>query len=218
MQLIVVQGEGYAGSVSVPSGFTVGVQLSSEGCSLEGAWTLLRPIDESERAFLATVGLLPEDALSYAINIPTQEEVLNTLAAINAGSVGAATGTGALNCSRFRPTSPLGGMPNGQAPFFWDGVQGATSYRVNIYNDVGERVTSIEGPGNNTTMTINTTVGAIGGGTNFAWEVEALLNGAVACTTARVNVVRDATAQFVGEGGGAGAGLTPTVCTWQGCS
>jgi hypothetical protein len=79
-------------------------------------------------------------------------------------------------------------------------------------------VTSLETPASNTTLAVNTGSAAIGGGSNFSWDVQALLNGGVACTTARASVVRDATSQFVSGGGDQQAQITPTVCTWQGCS
>ncbi len=219
MRLIVVEGSAFAGGVSIPAGFTVDVQLNAEGTGLDGVWSNLRPINDAERAALTPVDDIPQDVLFETVEVPSQEEVLNTLAALNgASSVGAATGSGALNCARFRPTSPLGGMPNGNATFFWDGVQGATSYRLNLYNEGGSRVTSLETGSTNTTLSVNTTPAAIGGGSNFSWDVEALLNGQSACTTARASVVRDATSQFVSGGGGDDTQITPTVCTWQGCS
>jgi hypothetical protein len=97
-------------------------------------------------------------------------------------------------------------------------VQGATSYRFTLYNEAGQQVTSIETSANSTTLSVNTSPAAIGGGSNFSWDVQALLNGQVACTTARASVVRDSTSQFVSGGDGQQAQITPTVCTWQGCS
>jgi hypothetical protein len=216
MHLYALNGNAYTGGLSIPPGFTADVQLNSDGTGLDGLWSNLRPANEGERSALSQTSVVPEAVLLAPISFPSQEDVLNTLAAINgAASVGGATGNGSLNCSRFRPTSPLGGMPNGDAAaFFWDGVQGATTYRINLYNDAGAQVTSLETSSSNTTISINTTSAAIGGGSNFSWEVIALLNGQSACTTARASVVRDATAQFVSGGGGDGAQVTPTPCQW----
>ncbi len=219
MHLYALNGNAYTGGISIPPGFTADVQLNGDGTGLEGLWSNLRPANDGERSALSQTNVVPDAVLLGPIEFPSQEEVLNTLAAINgAASVGGATGNGSLNCARFRPTSPLGGMPNGDAAFFWDGVQGASSYRVNIYNDGGAQVVSLETSSSNTTISINTSAAAIGGGSNFSWEVVALLNGQSACTTARASVVRDATSQFVSGGGGDGAQVTPTPCGWQGCS
>ncbi|MFN8376196.1 MAG: SH3 domain-containing protein, partial [Anaerolineae bacterium] len=164
MHLYALNGNAYTGGVSIPPGFTADVQLNSDGTGLDGLWSHLRPTNENERASLTATNVVPEAVLLNPIVFPSQEEVLNTLAAINgAASVGAATSNGTLNCARFRPTSPLGGMPNGNAAFFWDGVQGATSYRINLYNDAGARVSSLETSSTNTTLSVNTTAAAIGG-------------------------------------------------------
>lgn len=219
MRLFVLQGGGFSGGVTVPAGFTVDVNLNGDGTGLDGLWSNLRPINDIERLYLGAMGGIPQDVLFNEIVVPSQEEVLTTLAALNgSASVGGATGNGALNCARFRPTSPLGGMPQGNATFFWDGVADATSYRLNIYNDAGAQVTSLETGSANTNLAVNTSTAAIGGGSNFSWEVIALLNGQSACTTARASVVRDATAQFVSDGGGDSTQATPTACSWQGCS
>lgn len=219
MRLFVLQGNAFSGGVSVPAGFTMDVVLSDELCGLAGLWSNLRPMNEQERALVGSLPNVPREALLFNISVPTQDEVLQTLAAINGSSIGAATGNGTLNCARFRPTSPLGGMPNGTATFFWDGVAGATSYRINIYNDAGQLVGAVDTGSTNTTANVATGTGNIGGGSSFTWEVQALLNGQVACTTARAQVVRDATSQLVSGGttGGSGPQPTATPCGWQGC-
>jgi hypothetical protein len=86
---------------------------------------------------------------------------------------------------------------------------------LTIFNDTGTAVFTLDVSSNSTTLSTNTTPPVLGNGTRFSWQVQALVNGEVACTTASVSVVRDANAQNVGQGGGPAA--TPTACGWQGC-
>jgi hypothetical protein len=222
LQLIVLDGGASSNSLSVPEGFTMFIQLDNEGMAT-GGWTGLRPISPEERGLLLALQNMPQAGWYSPIQIPTEGEIAQTLASLNSASVGQSVegpASGQANCGTLRPTSPLGTMGNrGDQPFYWDGAAGATTYRLSIFNDAGGEVSSVEISSNSTTAITNTTSGAIGNGTNFSWQVQALVNGAVACTSGRVNVVRDATAQNVSGGGGGGGGgapaATPTACTWS---
>jgi LysM repeat protein len=100
-----------------------------------------------------------------------------------------------VNCSTFRATSPLDGLSYGQVTFYWDGVAGATGYRVNIFNldeKGGALVGSFNSQGTATSLVADVTIESIGYGFSFAWEVQALFNGQVACTSLRYNVPRQA--------------------------
>jgi hypothetical protein len=220
MQLIVLEGGATSNNLSVPAGFTMFIQLDNEGMAT-GGWTGLRPISGEERALLSALQTMPQDGWYTSIEIPTDEEVGQTLASLNSASVGqtiSGPAAGQANCANFRPTSPLGTMGNGSnQAFYWDGAPGATTYRVTIFNDAGNSVFSLDISSNSTTLITNTTAAVIGGGSAFSWQVQALVNGEVACTTARVAVQRDAVAQNVGDGGGQPA-ATPTKCGWDGCN
>jgi LysM repeat protein len=94
-----------------------------------------------------------------------------------------------VNCFGFRPTSPLDGMSNSNTAFYWDGAPGAQSYRVNIYNldRMGGAIAAVyvtNGPF--TRLTGDTSVGAIGEGFRFAWNVQAVVDGRAVCATAPV--------------------------------
>ncbi len=108
------------------------------------------------------------------------------------GVGGASTGpaAGQANCSNFKPTSPLGGLPFGQTTFYWDGAPGATSYIVNLYDETGALKASFETAAPNTNLVGDTS--GLGGGFSFSWEVVALVNGQVACTSANVTMFREA--------------------------
>jgi hypothetical protein len=217
MQLIVLDGGASTNNLSVPAGFTMYIQLNNDN-QVTGGWTGLRPISPSERAMLMALESVPQDGWFTRLEIPTEEEVAQTLASLNSASVGQTIegpASGQANCGNFRPTSPLGTMGNRpDQAFYWDGASGATGYRLRIFNDAGAQVFSLDVSSNSTTLVTNTTAAAIGAGSSFSWDVQALVNGEVACTTGRVTVQRDATASGVNSGGG-GSGATPTACTWS---
>lgn len=93
-----------------------------------------------------------------------------------------------VDCTPFRATSPLDGLPYGQATFFWNPAPGATGYRINISGESGAK--SLSAPGSATSLTVDVTIENIGYGFNFTWNVDALLNGQVVCSTPRVTIPR----------------------------
>jgi len=218
MQFIVLSGGGNAGGVSVPAGFTLNIPLSDDGRSGAGGASGLRPINDDERTFLTPIADgISADLLYTALTIPTQEQINEVLAGLNASAgaqVVSGPASGAADCGRFKPTSPLSGMVLGVTPFYWDAAPGATAYRINVFAGDGSQVASIDTGATSTTFQIDTNT--FGGGSNFSWSVDALVNGQVACSSGRVNVVRDAFPQFV-SGGDGGGQAAPTACSWQGC-
>lgn len=219
MQVIVLSGAAYIGNLSIPAGFTVSAPLSPDGKSLAGAWENLQPLNSAQLEQLQFLGALPVDGvLHYAISIPTQQQIQQTLASLSGGGGTARTGPAAanVNCSRFRPTSPLGGMQFGPTTFFWDAAPGATNYRLNVYGPSGQLLDSFTTTSTNPALSIDTSIGSIGSasGSSFSWNVEALFNGQLACASSSVSVVRDAFPVVVGGGGGALP--TPTPPEWSG--
>ena len=88
-----------------------------------------------------------------------------------------------------KSASPLGGLPYGQVTFYWNAAPGATSYRVNLYN--GDSVmTSINS--NGATTNAQGDASGLGDGSSFGWNVQALVNGEVACTSGKVTMFREA--------------------------
>lgn len=217
MQLITLAGGASVGGVSVPGGFTLQIPLDSTGRTTAGSVTGLRPINGQERGHLTTVtNSVPAEVLYQPLSLPTTEQVAALLAQINAGAVGQASAgpaSGQADCARFKPTSPLGSLALGQTPFYWDGAPGATAYRLNIYSADGGLRSSFEVSATSTTLTVDTAAG-IGDGSEFAWNVQALVNGQIACTSGLVRLPRDAFGQPV-SGGGGSPGATPTACTWN---
>ena len=220
LHIIVLDGGANMGGISIPAGFTLSVPLAPDGHGVASPPTGLRPITDGERGLLTlAAGDISKNLLYTPLTVPTAEEVSATLVQINSAAAGAGQTTtgpasGKADCSRFKPTSPLGSLVNGSTPFYWDGAPGATTYRINVYSADGSLRSSNEINSNTTTLTVDT-AGGIGDGTNFAWNVEALVDGQVACTTARVSLPRDAFPQFAGNTNSGGA--KPTACPWSSC-
>jgi LysM repeat protein/uncharacterized protein YraI len=116
-----------------------------------------------------------------------------------------------VDCTGFSLTSPLDGLVDGANTFYWNPASGATSYRVNVYNRTQPMSVSFSTDGGSTSLIGNTSVSAVGGGFDFAWEAQAMYQGQVACTTARVNVPR-------GSGTAGPAPSGPTFSASWACS
>jgi hypothetical protein len=203
MRVMVLEGSAQIGGLSVPEGFTAKAPLSEDGRSVSGAWDNMRAMTPDERAILMPLENLPAEPLNADISIPTEQDVQETLAAFSATNIGEArVASGAADCTRIRPTSPLGGIAFGTTTFYWDAAQGADNYRINIYNNIGSPVASFLTNSPNTAFSADTSAGAIGDGFDFSWEVEALVNNQLACTSSRVAVLREAGTTTVGTGGG----------------
>jgi len=93
-----------------------------------------------------------------------------------------------VDCAPFQATSPLDGLPYGNATFFWNPAPGATSYRVNISGESGSF--SFGAAGSSSSSTADVTIEGIGFGFSFTWNVDALLNGQVVCSTPGVTIPR----------------------------
>lgn len=93
-------------------------------------------------------------------------------------------------CEGFRPTSPLDGLACGLNTFYWDAAPGADHYVVNLYNESGAQVGSFQTTGSETSLTTEVNQQTAGAGFSFGWEVQALQNGQVICTTRRVTIPR----------------------------
>ena len=101
------------------------------------------------------------------------------------------------SCGSFVPTSPLLGLGYGQNAFYWDAYNSATSYRVWVINQGGGSI-SFETNGAETSLVGNLTNETIGGGFDFAWYVEALVNGRVVCTSQTIVLQRSSEAVVTG--------------------
>jgi hypothetical protein len=67
-----------------------------------------------------------------------------------------------INCEGVYLTSPLGGLPNGVATFYWDPIPNADNIQINIY---GENISnaSFSTTGDQTNLTADVSTNAIGG-------------------------------------------------------
>lgn len=220
MQLVVLSGSANSSRISIPPGFTMTIQLNGAGNEPAGSWTALRPITNDERGFFGVLELMPSAGLYSAMTVPTEEQVTTTLQTINQQAAGATVSTSDASgpsgsCEGFRPTSPLDGLAFGSTDFYWDGAQNVTQYRVNIYRD-GELARSETIDAFTTSTAIDTSSGGIGDGASYGWNVEALADGEVVCTTGTVTLLRSAAAQAAGGGDDGGGGGDDNKCNW-GC-
>jgi Bacterial SH3 domain len=221
MQLYTIEGVARGDSISVPAGFTMSIQLSDDGRDRNGSWTNLRPIQDEERDFLSGLQLLPETLLYRPVEIPSPAEVSELLAALNQASAGSgqtvvnSVGQGVVDCSGFKPTSPLDALTPGTASFYWDGAPGAEAYTLNFYDVDGTSLGSVNVNALNPTYQVDPG-SIIGGRGQFAWAVDAVVGGQVACTTGKAIVQRISGAQPVGDSN-SGPAPEPTKCKWNQC-
>jgi hypothetical protein len=89
----------------------------------------------------------------------------------------------APDCTAFRLTSPLGGLPNGPITFYWDPIAEATGYQISIY-DGGTFLAGWSAPAGSTNLNGNVATSAIGGGfTPLTVVATALLPNDQTCTS-----------------------------------
>ena len=185
IQLITIHGHVKTGNLTIPEGFTATAKLDSDGNA--GPFGGLRPLTQDELDELKWLEAIPADVLNYPIELPERPRPLPTANPSNSSTSGnqQTAPSGALDCSTFRATSPLDGLKFGVNTFYWDPAPGATSYRLNV-----PAVGSIEVPASTTSATFD--LSSAGENYQLSWSVDALLNGAVACSTALVTVPREA--------------------------
>jgi hypothetical protein len=198
LQLVVISGEAQLGDLTIPAGFKISAPLSEDGKTVTGLWEKLSPLTQEDLDLLAPLEGLPANLLHYPIILPTLEEIQTLLNAFlqannptnnaTGGTQGTTVGGGA-DCSTFRATSPLDGLPFGDTTFYWDLAPGATGYQVNIFNSEGAVVGSFTTDGANSSLIGDTS--NLGGGFSFSWQVTALVNGQTACSSAPITMFRE---------------------------
>jgi hypothetical protein len=184
MQIIVVSGAAKIGNLIIPAGFTVEAELSADGQSIVGPLANLRPLTPGELEQLEVLEDIPLSILNYKIEVPTEAEIQETLAALLARTPTNDPNTlvnGKVNCAPFKLTSPLDAWAFGQLPFYWDSAPGATGYRL-----VTNPGATIETTATNATIDLNFVQGD-----TLTWKVEALLDGEIVCTAGPLTLSRD---------------------------
>jgi hypothetical protein len=195
VQLIVVSGHAELGGLVVPAGFSVTAPLGDDGKTISGDWTDFSALTQDELDELKGLQNLPPDLLHYPIVLPTEADIQAAIIAFShttttPGEASNGPASNQADCHTFNPTSPLGGMNFGSQTFYWNAAEGATSYQVNMYNDGGGLVASYPSSGNATNVTGDTS--SLGNGFSFSWEVQAFVNGQLACTSSRITMFRSA--------------------------
>lgn len=110
-----------------------------------------------------------------------------------------ALSSGGGACASFRLTSPLDGLNNGVNTFYWDPYQGATGYRIQIYESGALRA-SFDVNSSQTNLTADVSTGAIGQGSMFLIRAQAFVGPSVACSNDTM-IIRGAPAGGFPTGG-----------------
>ncbi len=100
------------------------------------------------------------------------------------GGSGSSSNSSGVDCSKFRGTSPLTVVHIGGEPFYWDPAPGATSYRIIASNESGKVRMILEA----TSTSVNADTSKWAGDHAITWQVQALKNGQVVCTTPAISI------------------------------
>lgn len=219
IQLVVLDGQAVVDGFIVPAGFrayaplrqpdeTEAADIILEDARLiDGAWTDCGPLSDEELAAYQPLEGIPSELLNYPITLPDVQRGNCIKPGEVNQSTGGACGTtfpgpaaGQAQCCGFAATAPSGTIAYDNVPFTWTGAGGATSYQINVFTAAeGRYVTSFNTSGAETQLNVFTP--SLTDGSNFVWEVSALVNGQAACTTPRVPITRS-------PGGGSAGGST----------
>lgn len=190
LQVVTLSGQAEVGGITIPAGFTIQAPLSADGQAVSGAWTGLRPLTAAELQALQPLEGIPANLLHYALALPTMADIARTLAAINrppappTAQPGAPTVTplpaGAVDCAGFALASPLDAASVGEQTFYWTPVSGADGYRW-VLLDAQSAVLSIM----DTTQPLFFATLPPTYTTTIQWEVQALKDGQIVCSTTR---------------------------------
>jgi hypothetical protein len=92
-----------------------------------------------------------------------------------------------LDCSVFRLTAPLDGLPNGVTTFYWDALPSATSYGISVADAANPSapLSSMSIPSGSTNTTLDLSTAAIGGSTSMVVTLQAFNGATAVCTDSR---------------------------------
>ena len=107
-----------------------------------------------------------------------------------------------FDCTGFAATSPLDGLPYGVGTFFWDLPASVPDFfQVNISGESGTS-SFVTGSGTQSNLSADLTIGSIGFGFSFSWNVQAIVDGEVVCTSSAGTMFREAPPPGPDDGGG----------------
>ncbi len=97
-----------------------------------------------------------------------------------------------FDCTGFAATSPLNGLPYGVGTFFWNLPASVPDYfQVNVTGENGT-TSFATGSGTESSLGADLSINSIGYGFNFSWNVQAIFEGEVVCTSSGGSMFREA--------------------------
>lgn len=216
MEIIVIDGEALVNNLLVPAGFKATAPINLPGSGqpestpapegtpeatpqltgsffpvISGPWQSCQPLNDADRQALQSLVNLPSNILNYVITIPGQTNAFCLAPGAQPPQTppapqGTPEPITVVDCTGFAATSPLDGSALGLQPFYWNPAPGATNYRVNLFRAEGTLAGSFETGGTETNLTADTS--GAGGGFQLSWNVQALLDGQVVCTSQMVSI------------------------------
>ncbi len=190
LQVAVIDGQAQVNDLIVPEGWTVTADTASGDTTLTSQSIpreRCRPLTAEELAQYKTLETISDAVVYYPIELPQDYadarcrrpgESIAPQPVSGGSAPGVSTNT-AVDCSAFRPTSPLGGAAWGDNTFYWDAAPGATSYRVSVFDAGSRPIATYDTAGAETSALLYVP----GGNRLISWTVQALYNGVVACTS-----------------------------------
>jgi hypothetical protein len=141
----------------------------------------------AERPSWATSINLPVQTGTEPITFEVQAYTVSSLRCSVSVTIPRVAPPPVFDCSVFRLTAPLDGLPNGMTTFYWDALPGATGYRVRVADAFSPTtpLTSLSVAGDSTNVTLDLSSSLIGGSSSLVVTVEALNGETVACTDSR---------------------------------
>lgn len=200
LQLVALSGQAEVDGIIVPAGFTIFAPLTPDGAAAAGGWTGFRPLTADELGALEPLEGIPANLLHYALELPTLADIARTQAAISRPPAphsgrtqpGAPTPTpapgvptptppaGGYDCSGFALASPLDAAVVGEQAFYWYPAVGVDGYRWVLLDEQAAVLSIMD-----TTLPVFFATLSPRYSRVIQWEVQALKNGAVVCSTRR---------------------------------
>lgn len=187
MEIITLAGDAEVDGRIIPAGTRSVVCLSPEdNRGLDGqsndqvvSCGASEPEPVEDVAGWCTLGEIPASVLNYPVPIDCEQGIILPPEPETPGS-----DVQLVNCATLRQTSPLGTAPEGNSPFYWDGVEGVDRYVATVRGLDG----SIIGQAETQHPTTTATLGYLPFLGTATWDVTAYIGDVAVCQTGPTTV------------------------------